>query len=640
MKKWKRITAGILSALLMVQILPQEVLAAEVTEAVKALQMEEMPSAGAYDSPRSQLWVNGKYMVRYGKLQTTTLAGDRGTATYNEATNTLTLKDFYASQNPGIGIEGMSGIKIVLKGTNVFNCQTGGIRAEKTESMTICGDGILKMTSGNSKQFGYGIIAKGDLNIQDCTMDIQATTDSIVSCGKLSIRNARLKLKRNGVDSAHSPGMTYDKRIRYGAMGAGELQVTASTLDICGINYAMGIMGLGGKVENLQPPKKPVLGSDMMVTDADGTVLTKLAKLHWKEDGEWTKRYEYVYSKTADGDINGFDEAANHIIMKPKPKPAEPPKEEETNPPKEEEKTPPKEETKNPPKEETKHPSNPSAENASKLYYKKSKNSKTVTCTGPVNRGITAVTIPSAVTIAGHKYPVTAVGKNAFKECKKLKTVTIGNSVKKIGDYAFYGCTSLRTVKMGSGVTGIGTKAFSKCGKLAKLTIGKNVSSIGDYAFYGCKSLTTVKLPSKLKKLNQRVFKNCTGLKGITIGEKTKSIGKEAFYGCTALSKVVMKSGKKGSGVISIGTKAFSRCGKLKKLTIGKNVSSIGTKAFYGCKNLSSLSLQGKKLKTIGKQAFQGSKNKIKVYVPKSKYSSYKKLLRGKGLKNPIYRKK
>ena len=37
---------------------------------------------------------------------------------------------------------------------------------------------------------------------------------------------------------------------------------------------------------------------------------------------------------------------------------------------------------------------------------------------------------------------------------------------------------------------------------------------------------------------------------------------------------------------------------------------------------------------------FKNTKKKIKVTVPKSKYKSYKKLLKSKGLKSPVYEKK
>ncbi|MCD8019474.1 MAG: leucine-rich repeat domain-containing protein, partial [Clostridiales bacterium] len=77
---------------------------------------------------------------------------------------------------------------------------------------------------------------------------------------------------------------------------------------------------------------------------------------------------------------------------------------------------------------------------------------------------------------------------------------------------------------------------------------------------------------------------------------------------------------------------------KITKVTIGKNVTKIGKKAFYNCKNLKKITIKSTKLKAknISAKAFTkaGSSNykKLVVKVPKGKVSSYKKMLKKKGL--------
>ena len=60
------------------------------------------------------------------------------------------------------------------------------------------------------------------------------------------------------------------------------------------------------------------------------------------------------------------------------------------------------------------------------------------------NKKVTKAEIPASVTLEGKKYKVTSISPDAFKDCKKLKTVTIGSNVNKIGKQAFYGCSSLK----------------------------------------------------------------------------------------------------------------------------------------------------------------------------------------------------
>ena len=59
--------------------------------------------------------------------------------------------------------------------------------------------------------------------------------------------------------------------------------------------------------------------------------------------------------------------------------------------------------------------------------------------TGTKNKKIKSVKIPDIVKIKGLKYKVTAIKAGAFRDCKKLKKVTIkAKSLKKIGKKAFY----------------------------------------------------------------------------------------------------------------------------------------------------------------------------------------------------------
>ena len=71
--------------------------------------------------------------------------------------------------------------------------------------------------------------------------------------------------------------------------------------------------------------------------------------------------------------------------------------------------------------------------------------------------------------------------------------------------------------------------------------------------------------------------------------------------------------------VVKIDQKAFSKCTKLKKITIGKHISAIDKYAFKGCKNLYRIILKGAALKPnkIKTGAFKNTSPKMKVIVSK-----------------------
>lgn len=79
--------------------------------------------------------------------------------------------------------------------------------------------------------------------------------------------------------------------------------------------------------------------------------------------------------------------------------------------------------------------------------------------------------------------------------------------------------------------------------------------------------------------------------------------------------------------VTQIADNAFRKNIKLEKVTIGSNITKIGKESFAGCKKLKTVMLKSKSVKSIGKYAFKNISYKAKIYVPKKKYSTYKKLL-------------
>ncbi len=97
---------------------------------------------------------------------------------------------------------------------------------------------------------------------------------------------------------------------------------------------------------------------------------------------------------------------------------------------------------------------------------------------------------------------VTKIGAYAFEGFENITDVTIPNSVISIGDYAFYNCTSLTKVKMSEDLEEIGSYAFTGCTELKKIPgyteeadFEPTIRYIGDGAFKSCKSIEAMRLP-------------------------------------------------------------------------------------------------------------------------------------------------
>ena len=72
---------------------------------------------------------------------------------------------------------------------------------------------------------------------------------------------------------------------------------------------------------------------------------------------------------------------------------------------------------------------------------------------------------------------MTSIAPNAFKNNKRLKKVTIGSEIQKIGANAFYGCKNLKNICINTKKlkkNRVGKKAFSGINKKAIFKINSN----------------------------------------------------------------------------------------------------------------------------------------------------------------------
>ncbi|MGM9927589.1 MAG: leucine-rich repeat protein [Bacillus sp. (in: firmicutes)] len=202
----------------------------------------------------------------------------------------------------------------------------------------------------------------------------------------------------------------------------------------------------------------------------------------------------------------------------------------------------------------------------------------------------------------------------------RITSVSMSDSIQKIGDYAFYNCFNLKSVTWGNSIETIGHDAFRNCIKMENIKIPETTTSIGYRAFHNCKSLTSVsfnaincsscdgssdgtfynagsesggikvvfgaevkQIPANLFYVNSDTY--YARITSVSMSDSIQKIGDYAFYNCFNLKSVTW-----GNSIETIGHDAFRNCIKMENIKIPETTTSIGYRAFHNCKSLTSVS--------------------------------------------------
>ncbi len=225
---------------------------------------------------------------------------------------------------------------------------------------------------------------------------------------------------------------------------------------------------------------------------------------------------------------------------------------------------------------------------------------------------------------------VTAIGAQAFENCKSITSITIPVTVRSIGFLAFWQCTGLKKITIPDAPVSI------ECNILSDTAYFNDAKNWKDGALYIGNHLirtkASVKSNFKVKDgtvtIASGAFKDSVNINKITIPDSVVAIGNDAlnktkFYKNKSNWKAyALYAGKhlievadsaKGDikikeNTLTIADDAFDFCKNIKSIDIPDSVTKISRRAFIHCTALESVNIP-KSLTQIGDFAFEGCKS-------------------------------
>lgn len=205
----------------------------------------------------------------------------------------------------------------------------------------------------------------------------------------------------------------------------------------------------------------------------------------------------------------------------------------------------------------------------------------------------------------------------------------VKDDTQEIDNNAFYGCAFLRSVALPASITKIGDEAFAHCISLNSVYIPPMVEKLGKNPFVDLDS-KVLKNQSAAFVVDAKILYNAersrlisclTDATMIIVPKTVTTIGSLAFSRRSKLKKVQLPE-----GLERIGRDAFSDCNALEEITIPASVKTIDPYAFASCDGLKKVSFLGIP-EHIARTTFSDCDNLMSIVVPEGEEKKFRKML-------------
>lgn len=236
-----------------------------------------------------------------------------------------------------------------------------------------------------------------------------------------------------------------------------------------------------------------------------------------------------------------------------------------------------------------------------------------------------------------------SIGEYAFAGCTALQEVTLPASVRVVDTGAFMGCTSLTSFKVepNNRLKRLNATALLNCQSLTTLTLGSTIRTIGECALLGIgiqhldltasssldsigdwavamSTVAQVSLPSRATNVGDGAFFYDKNLASFSLGGHIDAVS-DYMLACSALEGDIDLT-----GVSYIGDYAFYNVSGLSVVELPATVTWLGTRAMAGMIGMTALTSNAVEVPALGEHVWDGVKQrKIPLTVPADSKSLY-----------------